>query len=175
MIHAYDDVVPTAPGFGKHAVRRHRSTHIEALGACLLDGRDNLFDLFAAKEAVFARVGIEARHGDARLCYAQIAATFVSDADDVQDTPLFHAVTRLAQGDMRRDVHHTQIVVCQHHRVLVRMRIMGVYFRVPGKVVAGKVDSFLVQSIGDRSVNLATHCQLDNFLDALECRFAAHR
>ena len=69
-------------------------------------------------------------------------------------------------------MHHAEVVVGEHHRVLLGMRVGGVDLGVPVEVhTLGRkreVHGLLVERIGDRGVDLAVHGKLDDLLDALE-------
>ena len=180
VVHADHDVVPAADGLRENAVRR-AGTHNtgDALGLGSLDGRGDLLDLLAAEQAVLATVGIQAGHSDAGVLDAHILAGFISDLDDFQHTLFLDPVAGFAQGDVGGDVDHAQVVVGQHHGVLLGVGVgginlgvaveMGVAVRLLAVIVfQSLVHGFLVQGVGAGSVHLAGHGQLDDLLDTLE-------
>ena len=71
------------------------------------------------------------------------------------------------------DVDHSQVLVGQHHGVLAGVGVVGVDLSVAGVMVAGHVDGFLAQGIGDGGVDLTGHGQLDDLHHVLEGRLAA--
>ena len=56
----------------------------------------------------------------------------------------------------------------QHHRVLLRVRVSGVYLGMSGKMVSGQIDGFLIEGIGDGAVHLVCHGHSDGLLHIAE-------
>ena len=187
VVHADHDVVPAADGLRENAVRRAGADNAgDALGLGSLDGRGDLLDLLAAEQAVLAAVGVQAGHCDAGVLDAHILAGLIGDLDDFQHTLFLDPVAGFAQGDVGGDVDHAQVVVGQHHGVLLGVGVggvnlgvaveMGVAVRLLAVIVfQSLVHGFLVQGVGAGSIHLTGHGKLDDLLDALEgCVAALH-
>ena len=187
VVHTHHDIVPAADGLREHAVRR-AGTHDtgNALGLGSLDGGGDLLDLLPAEQAVLTAVGVQTCHSDAGVLDPHILAGLVGDLDDLQHAILLDPVAGLPQGNVGGNMHHAQVVMCQHHGVLLGVGVgsvdlgvavkVGVTVRLFAVVVLQcLVHGFLVQGVGAGGIHLTRHGQLNDLFHALEgCVAALH-
>ena len=76
---------------------------------------------------------------------------------------------------MSRDVDDADILVGKHHGILLSAGEGGIDFRVAVVVMAGKIESLLVQRGGDSAVDIAVHGQFDSLANILEGGIATLR
>ena len=69
---------------------------------------------------------------------------------------------------MGRDMDDTDILVRQHHRILLRSREGGIDLCMTVIMVSCKVQSLFVEGGGHRTVHLLSHGEVDGLLDILE-------
>ena len=69
-------------------------------------------------------------------------------------------------------MYHTEIIVRQHHAVLLRSGIVRIDLGVAGIMMSCQVDCFLADRVGDRAIHFIRHCQLNRFHYILECGFS---
>ena len=65
---------------------------------------------------------------------------------------------------MGGDMDHPELVVDQHHRIVLRMGEIGVDLRVSGIMETGQVDGLLADGSGHGGVDLAGQGQVDHLL-----------
>ena len=99
---------------------------------------------------------------------AKLAAGIVDEFHTLDDACLFHQVAGLPQRHMRGDVDDADVLVGQHHRILLRTCKRGVYLCMSVVVVTSQVQRFLVQRSCHGTIHLVGHSQFDGFLDILE-------
>ena len=115
--------------------------------------------LFAAEQAAFAGVRVEAGHGDARPRLAPAGRRGVGDAQGLEHGIEGDRVDRLAQRHVDRDEHRAQLVVGQHHAhrrhdaAARRQRLQ--HFGVAGIGDASRGERLLVDRRGDDRRRLA--------------------
>ena len=80
MRHRHHRVELATPGAHEDGVRRERALRIQPERPRIGDGRRNVIDLFAAKQAALARMRVEPRHRDARCRQAKALQGGVRDA-----------------------------------------------------------------------------------------------
>ena len=83
-----------------------------------------------AHEAGLPRVGVESRHADPRIFHPQLPDRVVPQPDDPADALLLHPVAGLAHRYMGGDVDHPELLVDQHHRIVLRMGEIGIDLRM---------------------------------------------
>ena len=94
----------------EHGVGCKGALGVDALGARRGDGGRNDLLLFAAEQAAFAGMRVEASHGD-----AQRLAASIRDAQGLEHSSESHRVDRIAQREVDRHQHDAQLLVGQHH------------------------------------------------------------
>ena len=118
-------------------------------------------------------MGIQTGNRQLGLFDADGLAAGIRNADHVQHPILLHPVAGLPEGNVGRNVHHPQILVSQHHGVLAGAGVLGVDLGVTGVVMAGHVDGFLAQGVGDGGVHLSLHGQVNDLHHIPEGSLAA--
>ena len=119
-------------------------------------------------------MGVQAAYAHPGRLDTQLQTCLVGNADDVQHPLLFYQITGLPQRYMGGYVYHPQVIVCQHHGVLVRSGVMGIDLGMPVEMVSGKIHGLLVQRVRNGSVHLARHSQLDDLFHALKRGISTH-
>ena len=118
---------------------------------------------------------VQTRDADLGLRDTKLSAGIVRQTDALQHTRFFDAVTGLPQGDMCRNMYNPQILMRQHHRIVLGMRVIRVDLRMSGIMMARQVDGFLVERVRDGRVDLSLHGQLNDLDHIGKSRLARHR
>ena len=147
---------------------------MDPLSLRLFDSRSDLLDLLPPKHTVLTCVGVQTAYAHPGRLDTQLQTGLVGDTDDIQHPLLFYQITGLPQGYMGGYVYHPQVIVCQHHGVLVRSGVMGIDLGMPVEMVSGKIHGLLVQRVRNGSVYLARHSQLDDLFHALKSGISTH-
>ena len=119
-------------------------------------------------------MGIQTAYAHLGRCDTQLQACLVGNADDIQHPLLFYQVTGLPQRYMCGHMYHPQVIVCQHHGVLVRPGVMGIDLSMPVEMMSGKIHGLLVQCVRNGSVYLSRHSQLDDLFHTLKSSISTH-
>ena len=69
---------------------------------------------------------------------------------------------------MGGDMYHPELVMGQHHGIVLRMGEIGIDLRVAGIVKTGEVDRLLADRAGHGGVDFAGQGQVDNFFYVFE-------
>ncbi|CUK09890.1 Uncharacterised protein [Achromobacter ruhlandii] len=155
MVLGHHDVELAAAGPHEDCVAGPRTAGVDALVACLTDGRRDDVEVLAAELAAFAGVRVQAGHRHARPGDPHLAAGAVGQAHGGQ-----FGFGRDARHDVRqRDVNghqqHAQFVVGEHHGEVVGARAFRQDLGVAGVVDAGLVHRLLVQRRRDDGADAA--------------------
>lgn len=167
--HRDDQVEGAAARAHEHRVRRERALRVDAFGACGLDGRGDDLDLLAPEQPALAGMRVQPGHRDARRALPP-GGGGMRDAQRAQHGVVGDELDRLAQRDVDRHQHHTQLLVGQHHahrRQLAAVGCQGLqHLGVARKRHAGGRQRLLVDRRGDQGRSLAGTHPAHRLLDA---------
>ena len=107
------------------------------------DRRSDVLGILGAEEAVLARVGVEAAHGDPGG-FEVSGEGFVGQPDHVEHAVVAHPIDRLTQRAVRADVGDRERAVRQHHRDARRPAQLRDQLGVPDELRIGELRGFLV-------------------------------
>ena len=116
---------------------------------------------------------VEASHADEGLLDAELSAGVVDEFYALDDAGFLDQVAGLTEGHVGGDMDDADVLVGQHHGVLLGVGEGGIYLGVAVVVVTSQVEGFLVKRGGDGAVDLVGHGEFDGLLDVLEGGVAA--
>ena len=141
---------------------------VETTCCQFLDGGNDFLSLLPTEHAVFAAVWIQTCHTDVGLLDAELSASIVNEFHALDDAGLFHQIAGLSQRNVRRYMDDADILVGQHHGILLGVGKRGIDFRMSVVMVTSQVQRFLVERCCHRTVHLVSHGQFNGLPYILE-------
>jgi len=170
VIHGDDKIELSSGRSIKEGIGRNGAYGIDPLGPGYCHRRRDLFPLFLAKESLLPGMGIEAGHSDPRLLKTPHPSYSMRQADDLQHALFLDPLTRVAEGNVGRDVKNTKSPRDQHQGIIPSFCPPSKDFCMTGKWVAGKVHRLLVEGRRDHRIQFTGQSKIDGLGDVFNSR-----
>ncbi len=170
VIHGDDKIELPSGRPVKEGIGRNGAYGIDPLGPGRCHRRSDLFLLFPAKDPLLPGMGIEAGHSDPWLLKTPHASYSMRQADDLQHAVFLDPLTRVAEGNMGRDMKNAKSPRDQHQGIIPASRPFGEDLGMTGKWIPGKVHRLLVEGRRHHRIQFAGQSKIYGLGDILDCR-----
>ena len=170
VIHGDDKIELSSGRSVKEGIGRNGAYGIDPISPGRCHRRSDLFLLFPAKDPLLPGMGIEAGHSDPRLLKTPHASYSMRQADDLQHAVFLDPITRVAEGNMVRDMKNAKSPCDQHQGIISGFRPLGKDLGMTGKWEPGEVHRLLVEGRCHHRIQFTGQSKIDGLRDILDCR-----